>query len=364
MKRTKEQKGITLIALIITIVVLMILAAVAINSITNDGIIGKAESVKNTYNEAQEKEKDILAYYERVLAGIAWTQNGTTVSRNGQILNVGDVVEYDDGLTEMEWRVLGAENGELLLMIDHAYRDTVVKMKGSTFLQQMGELNSICEKFGNAEFATGARAVNAEDINRVTGYNPAKTGTGKPYSDGDKDISDYGTKVTYRFNNGVVQYEYFSNFENKVVTDNKNNYTVFYKVGEKENAKELSTPEGYTVETNYYSYRPETLTSDSTDPKIGTVQVGSPAYEMIFDGNFCLATPYVKTRQGGLIYGVLWIGNNNLAGQLLWASHQASESDRDITKWIFTLPVVSIDCNAKLSRTSESAPWTLSYEEN
>ena len=63
MKKTKQEKGITLIALIITIVVLLILAVVAINSITNDGIISKAESAANKYNESLQNEATQLQNY-------------------------------------------------------------------------------------------------------------------------------------------------------------------------------------------------------------------------------------------------------------------------------------------------------------
>ena len=63
MKKTREQKGITLIALIITIVVLLILAVVTISSITNDGIMKHAQNAANTYNEAQDDEKSMLDSY-------------------------------------------------------------------------------------------------------------------------------------------------------------------------------------------------------------------------------------------------------------------------------------------------------------
>ena len=62
--KTKEQKGITLVALIITIVVLLILAVVSINSIQNDGIISKAESAGQKFNEEQSKEQSIFQGYE------------------------------------------------------------------------------------------------------------------------------------------------------------------------------------------------------------------------------------------------------------------------------------------------------------
>ncbi len=63
MKGTKEQKGITLVALIITIVVLLILAAVAISSITNDGILHYAQNASDAYNQAQKNEAGILDGY-------------------------------------------------------------------------------------------------------------------------------------------------------------------------------------------------------------------------------------------------------------------------------------------------------------
>ncbi len=63
MKSTKTNKGITLVALIITIVVLLILAAVAISSITNDGILHYAQNAASSYNQAQRNEAGILEGY-------------------------------------------------------------------------------------------------------------------------------------------------------------------------------------------------------------------------------------------------------------------------------------------------------------
>jgi len=63
MKRTKEQKGITLIALIITIVVLLILATVAISSIQNDGILHYATNAADSWNKAQVNEAATIQNY-------------------------------------------------------------------------------------------------------------------------------------------------------------------------------------------------------------------------------------------------------------------------------------------------------------
>ena len=58
----KKEKGITLIALIVTIIILIILATVSINIIWNDnGIIKKAQDAKDKYIKAEAKEILIFA---------------------------------------------------------------------------------------------------------------------------------------------------------------------------------------------------------------------------------------------------------------------------------------------------------------
>ena len=44
-KKYKNEKGITLVALVITIIVLLILATISIQSLTNTGLFGKAKEV-------------------------------------------------------------------------------------------------------------------------------------------------------------------------------------------------------------------------------------------------------------------------------------------------------------------------------
>ena len=57
MKKVEESKGITLIALVITVIVLLILAGITISAISGEnGIIQKAEQAKKTYTESSEKE--------------------------------------------------------------------------------------------------------------------------------------------------------------------------------------------------------------------------------------------------------------------------------------------------------------------
>ena len=73
----KEQKGVTLIALVITIIVLLILAGVSIAMLTGDnGILTKASSSNETNSIAQIKEDVSLAVSEIMANKADPTYNG------------------------------------------------------------------------------------------------------------------------------------------------------------------------------------------------------------------------------------------------------------------------------------------------
>ena len=63
----KKCKGITLVALVITIVILIILAGISISTLTNTGIFQKAKDAKKASENAEKKQNEILAEYESEL---------------------------------------------------------------------------------------------------------------------------------------------------------------------------------------------------------------------------------------------------------------------------------------------------------
>ena len=54
-KRYKSTKGITLVALVITIIILLILAGISISTLTNTGIFEKAKEAKQKSENAQKR---------------------------------------------------------------------------------------------------------------------------------------------------------------------------------------------------------------------------------------------------------------------------------------------------------------------
>ena len=83
MKKTKEMKGITLVALVITIIILIILATISIQSLTNTGLFGKAKEATKKYSEAEEKEKIQMELY---YAQMNKRTNGTSENQIGEQL--------------------------------------------------------------------------------------------------------------------------------------------------------------------------------------------------------------------------------------------------------------------------------------
>ena len=91
-KTSRREKGITLIALIVTIIVLLILAGVTIDlAVSNQGIIKKAKTATRAYKNATEEEEASLALLEneidkyipknddsKVSEEITYTENGET----------------------------------------------------------------------------------------------------------------------------------------------------------------------------------------------------------------------------------------------------------------------------------------------
>lgn len=63
----KEQKGITLVALVITIIILIILAGISIASLTNSGLFNRAQEAKNASENGMVNENTSLNEFENYM---------------------------------------------------------------------------------------------------------------------------------------------------------------------------------------------------------------------------------------------------------------------------------------------------------
>ena len=93
--KNKQEKGITLVALVVTIVVLLILAGVSISLVlNNNGVISKAKDARDKYAEAQTNEEKQL----NELANLISTKLGeTTGGGSGNSITKVDGVPIPEG---------------------------------------------------------------------------------------------------------------------------------------------------------------------------------------------------------------------------------------------------------------------------
>ena len=77
----KNEVGITLVALIVTIIILLILAGVGITALTQTGLFEKAKEAKKITENAQTTENIVLGSYENKIDEITGSRDEVTISK-------------------------------------------------------------------------------------------------------------------------------------------------------------------------------------------------------------------------------------------------------------------------------------------
>ena len=75
---SKKNKGITLVALVITIVILLILAGISISTLTNTGIFQKAKDGQQKSEDAALKKNEVLDIYEEEIGKVSGAKEYTS----------------------------------------------------------------------------------------------------------------------------------------------------------------------------------------------------------------------------------------------------------------------------------------------
>ncbi len=100
MKKENKDKGITLVALVITIIILLILATISIQSLTNTGLFAKAQEAKEKSQNAEENQAKTLNEYEdelnKYISGDVKTPVKKVSDNIGSVLSITDNTELQD----------------------------------------------------------------------------------------------------------------------------------------------------------------------------------------------------------------------------------------------------------------------------
>ena len=322
-----------------------------------------------------------------VLGGNNWVYDHTTqtVTKGKLKLKIGDRVKGYTAPAETtytgDWRVLGVENGKLLIVTETAYvpiiREEGVNgpyawliISGGTstgVIDAYGveggiaKLNEIGESYVNPNLADSGRSINVEDINTITGYDPANCyqnpisldkgpyGSGYPYQ--------YGNSVTYTVESDGVSYT--SNIATGTNASGK--YTRIKKfipyrgteleVGSSSEPIE-STTFCYNIE-NLGQGWPTSSVPEANRASLGGVASDTPAYDMIAncvqDVPYWLASPCVSCGSGSATWTLFNVVPGGLVREaitlsdILWGSVTGAHS-----LYRGVRPVVTLKSNVKL----------------
>ena len=389
MRLTKEQKGITLIALVITIIVLLILAGVALATLTGNGsIIDNANYAVTEYNKSAGNDQNVLNQVENLFAKYMGGSNNTGDDDDddtppaGPLLSTqvqpGDYITYNP-----ELGVATADKATLLnytspvgtLKIKNSNNEYVVNEEGTSTYTYNGAYNLLN---ANGEFTL------PEGYAYDTNGNVAGNGFGE------QSFTAIGANIVWRVlsvTNGVVkivpetpiQTTANADFYLKGLRGYKNavtelnNISSIFGHGQGANGAESIKVEEVNALTGY------TVTPPASTTALGSIGSWYSTYyyyekdnsladnikSMIFKDSYWLASMCVSADSSyAMIFGVRDVYSDGVGSGNVWdVISSGGESNDDYYDGV--LPVVSLRSDVvKLGGTGESGtPWTFQATE-
>lgn len=181
-KFKKQVEGITLIALVVTIIVLLILAGIALNlTIGQNGIFSRAQTAANTWRNAETNEQLAMGELEDWIDKYG---NGEDSGNENGKLTLADV--YTDDMIgnpinysangQIDWIILGKDNsGNVLIttpgpVTEATYTFREDGVEGWVFYED--DINTACSVYSGTVQgqAVTARGITIEDINYAVGF--------------------------------------------------------------------------------------------------------------------------------------------------------------------------------------------------
>ena len=191
--KIKREKGITLVALVITIIILLILAGISISALTNTGLFGKAKEAKEKTKEAEENQAKTLSEYETALN--QYSENTLVYKVNNGTIKVGDYIKYTPNTEKndekyktlisnlktysgtsdnteltlnqdkLDWRVLDVKNGHVRLISAEPTTSTVTLNGYNGYNNAVKLLDDSCSTlYNNSKLASKVQSLKIEDI--------------------------------------------------------------------------------------------------------------------------------------------------------------------------------------------------------
>ncbi len=233
-----KNKGITLIALVITIIILLILAGISISALTNQGLFKNAKEAKNRTENSQKEEQEILNQYEdelnRHLSNNRKIEENLIDNVKEGIIKIGDYVKYTPDKTNtdailqelntysgssdnttstltqenLNWRILDVKDGQVRL-ISEVPTTSKITLKGyNGYNNAVKLLDDTCNSlYNNSRLASKTQNLKIEDIQDKmveTDYSKFDSNYGKTFTPTNKYYANILTKEKEQKVNGTA----------------------------------------------------------------------------------------------------------------------------------------------------------------
>ena len=118
MQKIKRKSGITLVALIITIIILLILAGVSLSFVFNGGILDKSQQAVNEYENASQKEQDLLDKIDQYLEN----ELGEIANDEPKVPSVDE-----DGLATEDTTIVAKDDPSIQIVIPEGFAPAILQ---------------------------------------------------------------------------------------------------------------------------------------------------------------------------------------------------------------------------------------------
>ena len=301
-KHLGKEQGITLIALVITIIILLILAGITISALTNQGLFKNAKIAQNATEKAEAEQSQRLNEYEdeinKYLSNNSKTEEKLVDKVNDGTIKIGDYVKYtpdkastDSILQELNtysgsnanttstltqeslnWRVLDVKDGKVRLISELPTTSTITLSSYNGYNNAVKLLDDTCSTlYTNKQLASKVQNIKIEDIQDKmveTDYSKFDSNYGKTFTPTTKYYPNILIKEKEQKVNGTAGTELGLSEQTEVI-----NQTI--------------KPQATSLEVKYTYWSKSMITNDFKDSKY---------YELFINNGSNYATYWMSSR--------------------------------------------------------------------
>ena len=179
-----KERGITLVALVVTIIIILILAGVTLNiALSENGLLKKAQESTEKYKQAQNEEEESVSdiakvfyndYVGKYVTGYSLESNSTVCTIGTQTSGIESEQLFTKDI-DMQWRIWDYD-GTTLRLISDKPTSNKLHLKGvAGYNNGLWAMNEICRKCYTDQSIPNeyieVRSLRKSDIEKVCNYN-------------------------------------------------------------------------------------------------------------------------------------------------------------------------------------------------